>query len=480
MKSPQSLVASGVLWSSASQATKIIAQIGGLLVLTRMLPPADFGIIAMASVITGLAMLFRDFGTTAAVIQRKELTSRLLDSVFVLNVLISSFLMLVLILISPLASIYFVQPRLAKVLICLSLTFPIGALGLIHQALLERTSNFQEVAIIESFAALLGLGVAIGAAHSGWGIYSLVFQFLVVAGSTTAGFWILSDWRPGRDFSYGEVKALWDYSGNLVGFNLMSYFARNIDSILIGRVLGATALGYYALAYRLMLWPLINISSVVGRAIFPVFSRLQEDHERIASGYIKATKAIMLFSAPLMVGVFVLRQEFVLVVLGTKWAPISHLLTWLVPVGLLQTAVTMVGTIYMATGRTRTMFRWGLFSSAVLAVGFGVGVFWGLRGIVVSYATVGALLFWPSLWLPFNILGLKVKTLVVSLIPILLTALAMGIIILLTKIVFGFSGEPTVLRLVLLVITGVVSYSALVLLFQRSFFNTLISAFRAR
>lgn len=455
-------------------------QIGGLVTLTHLLPASDFGLIAMASIVTGLASLFRDFGTTAAVIQRQELTDQLLDSVFWFNLAIGLTLAVFIGLSAPLMARLFSEPRLVGVLVLLSIAFPVGSLGLVHQALLERASAFRPVALVESTASLLGLGAALWGGWSGWGAYSLVAQTLVPAGANTVGFWLVSRWRPTSRGSVGQIKGLMRFTGNLVGFNTFNYFARNADNMLVGRLLGAAELGYYTMAYRLMLWPLQNISAVVGRALFPVLSQMQTDHNRLGSVYIKATAAITLISAPIMLGLFVLRQSFVEAVLGPRWFPVSDLLMWLAPIGLIESIGTTVGSIYLALGRTDLLFRWGLFASTLVMVSFGVGIQWGLQGLVIGYAIASCLLFIPSLIIPYGLIGLKIQTVFRAVLPSLGTATLMAIGLIITRH-FMLGAEMTRLhKFGFTVIIGTLTYGLLTLLVQSGFVRNLLNTLKER
>ncbi len=161
--------ASGLKWTAVSQVSRLGAQLLGVLVLARLLPPSDFGLVAMASVATGFASLFRDFGTAAAIIQRQDPNPKLFDSVFWLNVVFGVGLAVILGLLAPMIAIGFDEPRLKMVLWTLLLTFPIASLGTVHQALMEKASRFRPLAMIESMAAFVSLAGAVLSALAGWG-----------------------------------------------------------------------------------------------------------------------------------------------------------------------------------------------------------------------------------------------------------------------------------------------------------------------
>jgi O-antigen/teichoic acid export membrane protein len=471
---------SGFAWSLLSQLIKLGSQLVGMILLSRLLPASDFGLISMASVVTGFALLLRDFGATATVIHRQELTPQILDSVYLFNIVISLFLAIVLALLNPLVVWFFSEPRLREVLWLLILAFPVGALGLVHQGLLERASNFKHIAFIESFAALLGLASAVGGALLGWGVYSLVTQTLVSAFITTTCFWVSSPWHFGNKATLTDIKGLRNFAGNLVGFNVFNYFARNTDNLLIGHFLGATELGIYAMAYRLMTLPLQIISGVLGRSLFPVLSKMQDDPDRLADAYRRALAAVTLVNAPLLMGFFALRESFVTVVMGVKWMPVADLLMWLLPVALLQSVGTTVGYLYLAMGRTDVMLKWGIFAGILFTVGFYVGLHWRLQGVVAVYAVANAILFVPSLFIPFQFVRLKVSRVLINLLPSILNALVMAsFVAAINKLWTGFMDDP-IIRLILLVILAVLNFGTLAYTFQRDLLKDIIRVFSYR
>ncbi len=150
------------------------------------------------------------------------------------------------------------------------------------------------------------------------------------------------------------------FSLNLSGFGIVNYASRNADNLIIGRVLGSIQLGYYQMAYNLMLAPIQNISSVISQVAYPAFSRIQDDNERFRSAYVRSCALIALVTFPVMAGLAVIADPLVRVILGSKWIGAIRIFEILAPVGLLQSVQTTVGQIYTAKARTDWMFRWGL------------------------------------------------------------------------------------------------------------------------
>lgn len=194
----------------------------------------------------------------------------------------------------------------------------------------------------------------------------------------------------------------------MTGFNLFNYFARNADSVLIGRFLGAQDLGYYSLAYRLLLYPLQTVSHVIGRVMFPVYAQLQTDDARFRRAYLKTTGAIAFVTFPMMLGLMMCARPFVLTLFGAQWMPVIPLVMILAPVGMLQSIVTTVGAIYLAKGRTDYMLRWGIVTGILAMVAFAIGLPWGVRGVAVAYALATAICLIPNCVIPFRLIQLRI------------------------------------------------------------------------
>lgn len=450
-----------VAWAGVSQAGRIGLQVVTLIALSRLVPAQDFGAFALAGTITSLVFILRDMGTAAAVIQRKVVDDSLLSTVFWFNVVLGIGLGLIVALTAPWVARAFAEPAVAGLLVALAVGYPVASSGAVHQALLERQQRFKGLACIEVGAALVGLGAAVLAALADMGAYSLVVNQLTITVVNAVGLWMVSRWRPRWHWSQAEFRGIYGYSSHLFGSQLLNYFARNADSMLVGRFLGTQALGWYSMAYKLMLFPLYNLALVVGRASFPRLSQLQSDHGLVAQGYFRSIGLISLLTFPLMAGLFVLREPFVETTLGAAWMPVADILAWLCPVGLVQSITTTMGTIYMVTGRTKTMFRWGVFSTAVTLIGMAIGIADGYLGVARCYAVVNALLFLPTCHFALSQIDVSVWRLLKALLPQCLCALLMGAVLwwALPALV---GGQPAWVRLMAGVSLGVATYAGLV------------------
>lgn len=448
---------SGIKWSTVAQIGKQVLQFITLIILARLLDPSDFGLMASAIVVIGFANVFRDLGISSAIIQKQEVSIVLFSSLFWLSVLLGVLIMLILILFSSSIAAFFNVPKLASLLNVLALSFFFSGFSIVQQAVLEKKMKFKNLAILELsatfFASLAGIILAL----LRFGVWSLVIQNVFFSFILSILILSISPIKPKFIISIMELKSVFNFSANLAGFNILNYFVRNADYILIQKFLGEQQLGYYSLAYRIMLYPLQNITSVVSRVMFPVLSKIQDDNENFRAIYMKLINSIALITFPLMLGLISVNDTFVVAVFGLKWEPIINLIYILVPLGLIQSIYTPAGIIYQVKGRTDWWFRWGLFTGVLFFIAFWMGVKWGIVGVALAYLTMNIITFYPGLAIPFKLIKLKVLNFVVSLNTTLLISVIMFGIVFLIKIYLNLFFTQKI-SLFVSIFIGIVTY----------------------
>jgi PST family polysaccharide transporter len=399
----------GTTWTAASQISRQAVQLAFTILLARILMPEDFGLVAMATAVTAFITIFGDLGTSAAVFQKPEQSHEFLSTIFWLNVGFGGFVMVGIVLLAPLIAGFYREPALTAVLAALSISFPLSGLVILQKTLLEKSMRFDVLARIEISSTVIGSGAGIVLAYSGAGVWSLVLQTLMTALAMTVLIWVRAEWRPASVVRVADMKSIASFSANLTGFNVVNYFARNADYILIGRFLGSQNLGYYTLAYRILMFPLQNLSSVIARVMLPVFSRIKNEDARFRLAYLRSIGAIALIAFPLMTFLFVLAEPIVRHAFGEQWLPVVPLLLIFAPVGLVQSIGSTVGPIYIAKERTGLLFRWGLSAGLLLILSFVIGLRWGVVGVASCYAIVSLVLAYPGMSIPLRLISLTVK-----------------------------------------------------------------------
>jgi PST family polysaccharide transporter len=341
--------------------------------------------IAMAMTATNLAFLFRDLGTSTVIIQRPTLSDSLLASAHGLNMVMGLAIMLALLALArPVAGMYG-APELAGMIGVLSLIFPVSGFGLIYAALIERASDFRQLARIEAVSLTLGLVTSVALALLGCGVWSLVGQMLVSTLATNIQLRLAAPHKVGLALSFDEIRSVMHVGGNVSLSRFIAYFEQNVDSMVIGRVLGSVALATYSMGAKISLFPLQSITWPITRALFPAFSRNQHDTVALRRTYLKSVSVITIVAAPLMTGVYFLRDPLTLFLFGPKWSGIPDVLQWLAPTGFLQAIIATTSVVFLALDRSQLMLRL-VAVGCVLQVGsYFIGVQWGTRGVAASF-----------------------------------------------------------------------------------------------
>jgi PST family polysaccharide transporter len=390
--------ASGAFFTAGAQGFKLALQILSVVLLSRLLAPADFGLIAMISPIVHFVMLFGDLGLNQAVITAKEVNRRQLNTIFWVNVGFAASLFLLLALTAPLVGQFYGEPGLVDPLRVLAATVLIAALGIQQQALVTRGLKFTRIAAVEVTAATLGFLAALGLAYTHPSVWALVAGTVVTAATTVAAYWLLSDWRPGFSFHYREAAGLIRFGKGMLGFNVANFFSRNLDNVLIGHYAGAVQLGYYDRAYKLLLFPLSQINNPVGRVVVPMLSKLVDDPERYRRVYVRTVQQLALFTIPGVVFLVVNAGLFIPTILGEKWAPSVPIFMVLGLAAIHQPISATTGWLFISQSRTGEYAQWGLVVAVTSIGAFVVGLPWGALGVATAYALSDILIRLPIVW----------------------------------------------------------------------------------
>lgn len=432
---------SGIRWVALARVAKQLFQFITILVLARILQPEDFGLLAAAMLVLGFLNIFRDLGLAASIIQKKNPSQSLISSLFWISIFVGIIFAILLIFIAVPISEFFNSSELIPILQILTLNFIISSTSIIQQSLLEKELKFELIAKLDTGSSLLGSIAGIGCALLGFGVWSLVIQVMVTTTMFSLLIWLQQVWKPSFLIDFEEIRSVARFSSNLFGFNLLNYLVRNSDYLLIQKYLGERLLGYYNLAYRIMLYPLENISAIVSKVMFPYYSKIQDDNDDYRKSYLKITNSIALLTFPMMLWLMSSSEMFVLVLLGEKWSPIINLLSVLAPVGLIQSIYSPAGIIYQSKGRTDWWFRWGLLTAVLTISAFIIGLKWGILGVAVAYLIVTVLTFYPGLAIPFKLIELKVAVFIKSLSKTFFISLIVSLIVFgLNYIVIGYLG----------------------------------------
>ncbi len=427
----------GIAAIGLTQGLKIAVQFLSVIVLSRLLTPSDFGLVAMVTPIAAFVTLFQDLGLTQALITSSRVTHGQASTMFWVNVAIASALALILVAVSPLISDFYGQPRLIGLVVALAAVVVVSGFTAQQTAMLNRNLQFSALAVLDGSAALLTFLGATAFALIWPTPWALIFGTALSQVATMVGSWIYSGWRPGRPQRLSTINDMLKMGGNLTGFNLLNFLVRNFDNILIGRFNGPTSLGYYDRAYKLLLFPLTALTRPVGRVMLPVLSRLMDEPARYRHAYLRTIELLTLAIMPAVVALMATADEVFSLLIGAKWLAAAPIFRWLAVSGLHQAFSTTFSWLFVSQQRTGEFSRWGVINGTVVVAAMVIGLPDGPLGVARAYALADTLLLLPILiWLTGRRGPVASLRIVRTIAPFALAAgLSLGLLILLPHLV---------------------------------------------
>ncbi len=385
--------ARGTATTLLAQVLRFVLQFGSVLVLARLLVPADFGLVAMVTAVIGIAEIFRDFGLSAAAIQAPELSRAERTNLFWANSGLGFVCALAAVALTPGLVLLYDEPRLGPVVPALAGVFVLSGLNSQYRAGLTRDMRFGVLAVSDVVAQAVGAAVAIALAWAGAGLWALVAQQLVVALTSLLVNVGSARWLPGLPRRAVSIRRFVKYGSGFLGAQTLMYATSNIDSVVIGAVWGKVELGLYSRAYQLLMVPLNQIQAPLTRVALPVLSRIQEDTARLAH-YVGRAQLVVCYVTTLVLAVAAaLADPAVRVLFGPGWDGVAPIFALLAIGGIFRAASSVAYWTYLARAQTGALFRLQLWTRPLMAGLIVAGTPWGGRGVAAGFA-LGCAGYW--------------------------------------------------------------------------------------
>lgn len=421
-------------WSFVGQVSYIILYFIFNVLLSRILPPSDFGVFAIINTFIIFFSLIKDFGLGNYLIVKKDVTKELCDNIFYFNFLFTAVLFLLIYLVSPVIATFYNDDRLTILIRITGLTFIIDAFATVPSAMMTRNMNFFGLFIVKTVSISVAGVAALIFAKNGWGIYSLVFQTILLSVISSVILFYFYPFRPGINIRVREWGGIVKFSLPLFLNQFFQYFSRNSDNLIIGRVFGSYALGIYNRAYTLMQMPMQNISSVVSGVMLPVLAKSSGDPERKSLLYKRAILGIAFATFPIMAFVFVFAKEIILFLYGSAWAEVADLLMIFSVVGMLETIISPIGTLLMSGGETKKLFKFSTLIRIFIIAMIVAGSFFSVKGVAICYLIATVIIFPYSLFYTTKQLEKPFCFLAIPLLEILVVTLIGAVLIFIFKL----------------------------------------------
>ena len=382
----------------AGQASSFVVGMGSVVVLARLLTPADFGIVTM---VTTVSLLFRSFGLngfTELIVQRDELTDSLASNLFWVDLGIGAILTLLFAGSGSLLARFYHNPAVAQVAACMALTIGIGCVGWIHLGLLQRAMLFRTTAIINFIGQLVLVIVSVVLAIANFHYWALVWGSVAQVITVAAGAWLACRWIPGwpRRTS-GTVKGL-KFAMSVYSHFVFNYLTRNTDNVLVGWKYGARTLGFYKRAYDLFVLPEQQMLSPMAAVVVSTLSRVNHDREQFQRYFLRAITVLALLGMGVGADLALVGMDVIRLLLGPGWEEAGRIFVLFGPgIGVMLLYDTQ-GWIHLSIGHPERWFWWGIIEFVCTASLFLLTLHWGPSGIAVAWTVSFFLLMFPGFW----------------------------------------------------------------------------------
>ena len=386
--------AAGGVTTVLGTLTSFALSLIGLVVITRLLTKEDFGLFGMVTVLSGLAAMFIDFGLGRALIHKDEITDGQISGLFWINAIVGLVMASVFAMLTPVIVWLYQEPRLMAINLAMASVFLFSALGVQHQALLQREMRFKKLALVQPFAMGFGVIAGILVALAGGGYWALVVQRAVLQVVTVIMLFSFSGWLPGRPAPWNEIRDLVKFGTHVFSVQMVNYFSRNTDNFLLGYFYGPSVLGLYARAYTLVMLPAEKVNAPCGGVIIPVLSRLRSEPKRYAKAYLDIISAISLLLTPLCILMFLDAEEAVPLLLGEEWKDLVPVFWLLAPTCLMAVTRGAEYWLYVSWGHVERYTKWTMIQTPLLIVAICLGVPWGGYGVAAA-ASIATVLLKP-------------------------------------------------------------------------------------
>ena len=375
MSSLRSQIAAGAFYIGIARYSGILFQILISAILARLLPPSDFGVIAVATVVMVFFNLLSDIGLSPAIVQRKDLEAIEYNQIFSFTVYLGFFLALLFFICSWPISSFYNNTILKPICQIMSVILIFSCAKIVPLGLLLKNKEFKYQSFTMFISNTIGGIMACIAAYIGFGVYSLVLSFLIPSILIFSSYYYRYKLKFDFRISTEPLKKIFSYSIYVFLFNLINYFSRNLDKLMVGKYVGLSDLGQYQKSYNLMMMPLNSISDVITPVLHPIFSDYQDNVHYIKEKYFKLLHLISYISFPLTVFLYFAAREAILIVYGDNWIPAVRPFQILALTVCSQMLLSSTGSIFQAINATRRFFLTGCINSTIMVASFCVSIF---------------------------------------------------------------------------------------------------------
>jgi O-antigen/teichoic acid export membrane protein len=444
------------LWNYTSFAASKLLTFISTIILARLLVPADFGLLSMGLIAINYLDMLNELGVGPALIYHQGDLEKKSNVAFTMSVSINAALTIIAFLVAPLVAWFFREPRVTPIIQALSFTFILSSLGSIHSTRLKKNLDFRRVFIPEIGKTLFKGLVSILMALLGFGVWSLVVGQIAGILISNLLYWIVNPWRPKICFDLKESRSLLNYGSQIILVDLLGMIHQNIDYLIIGRRMESTQLGYYTMAFRIPELIIINICHVVSKALFPAYSKIQNNLTALQTGFLKTLGYVSLLTIPIGIGLYVLSDEFIRVFFSDKWAESIPVMQLLCLYAVIYSLSFNAGDIYKALGKPWILNMLGVVKLTITVPVLWIAAGYSIYTVAAAQLATNILLTILKLVIIGEIIKVTAAQVIKTIFPPALGSVMMFIVVYFSKLQMNSLND--IVRIVVIPIIGIAVY----------------------
>lgn len=384
---------------------RLLAQFLAIPILSRILSPAEYGVVAMAMPFILFAMMIADAGIGMSLVRTPCTERAAWSTCFWLSALLGAGLAAIMMVLAPFFAFVMEEQQLTSIVMVLALVVFIQSLSSIPNASLQQEQKFRLIAVVEVFAVASGIAVAVVSALHGAGAWALVLQqlvFYVLRGGLN--FWFAS-FRPGRMFDLGSVREHLTFGRDVLGVNIITFFTRSVDNLVVGKILGAAAVGVYSMAFQFARLPIMLVTGPLQYVFYSKLLRVKDDTDAIRVTFLLLTRILAIVVFPSMGMLAAAYHPVFTVLLSEKWVDSGYMFMLVAAASAVQAVTGLCGTIRMVLGRTDYQLRATIETGVMWVAALLSSVWFGLHWVGIAYSVAFVLYSPRSLSLALPLIG---------------------------------------------------------------------------
>lgn len=418
-KSLKNKAVSGVMWTALQRYSTLFIQFVSGIILARLLTPYDYGCIGMLTIFITLAEVFIDSGFGSALIQKKRPTQEDYSTIFFWNLGMAFFLYAVLFFTAPLIARFYKIPLLSNVLRVQGIVLFIYAFNIVQRNQLQKKLHFRVLSIVSIATSITALAITIFMAYSGFGVWSLVTQNIILAAIPTFFFWFYVKWRPIRVFSKKSFIELFSFGGYMFLTQLVTRFGQQIRGLFIGKLYNASTMGYYSKAFGTEKLASHSISQVLGQVTYPIYAEIQDDKARMINVLKQMSSSVAYLTFPFLLILILVAKPLFILLYSDRWLESVPYFQIICIGGIANCLQSVNLQTISAIGKSRVMFIWAVIKQGIGLVLVILGLYLsGIYGLLWGAVLHSWICTYINMYLVSKYIGYKLSTQVRDLLPI--------------------------------------------------------------